>query len=848
MNKIEILAPAGSIESLQAAVNAGADAVYIGGSLFGARAYANNLEKDALLRAIDYVHLRGKHIYLTVNTLLKNNELMEGLFSYLTPFYMEGLDAVIVQDVGVMNFIHRNFPELPIHLSTQMTLTMAEGLEIFKDMGVTRIVTSRELSLQEIRRIRKNTSLEIETFVHGALCYCYSGQCLMSSMIGGRSGNRGRCAQPCRMEYDVKEKDVIVSKKGAGYVLSPKDICTLDSVADFIETGINSFKIEGRMKRYEYVAGVVESYRKQVDLYYEMGREGYQAYKEKNPKMISEAVLRLQDLYNRGGFCGGYFQTHNGKQMMSMYRPNHSGVEVGKIVAIQGINASIKLTEDINEQDILEIRNSGNKVYEFTRKDSAKKGQTIQAKFLPGSKVTIGNNVFRTKNDKLLTELSEGYLENEKKIPISGILQASVSKPLEFIVSVELENEKHIEIKEYGNIVEAAMKQPMTKEKIEAQLMKTNETPFVFKELKVNLEGDIFLPVSKLNKIRRSALVNLEKAMISSYLRVESKEKAEELPKDMVEETQRVKINELSRDRTEETFIDKKKSIPGLIASCKNITQVESACSFNAVDEIYWDLAENDFSTLSSVSEKVKRCGKGFYIVFPPIFRADTYDLFYQNKEFLMTDNIDGYVVKNYEEIAFVKGLLKEYKEKEVASKISEFKESKEIRLDHNVYVMNEEAKQFYLAHEISKFTASVELNYNELNQLGMSNMDLIVYGYLPVMISAQCIKKNTDACRKQANGNSLVLIDRMNNHMKVRTNCRECYNTIYNAKCLSLLNETKDILRLQPANIRLDFTFETAEEVKEVISEFVAVYVSGKEPQKLSNDYTKGHFRRGIL
>ena len=239
--QVEILAPAGSYQSLEAAVHAGADAVYIGGTRFGARAFADNLTEEELLSAIDYVHLHGKKIYLTINTLFKEKELQEELYPYLLPYYKQGLDAVIVQDMGVLTFIREQFPDLPVHASTQMTITNVSGARLLEKLGVQRVVTARELSLAEIKEIAEETSLEIESFVHGALCYCYSGQCLYSSLIGGRSGNRGQCAQPCRLPYRTK------GQKDDAYLLSLKDICTLELIPELVDAGIHSFKIEGRV-------------------------------------------------------------------------------------------------------------------------------------------------------------------------------------------------------------------------------------------------------------------------------------------------------------------------------------------------------------------------------------------------------------------------------------------------------------------------------------------------------------------------------------------------------------------------------------------------------------------------
>lgn len=309
---VELLAPGGNYDSVIAAINAGADAVYTGGSLFGARANAQNLTTEELFQAIDYAHLFGKKIYLTINTLIKDKELEEQLFEYLLPLYEHGIDAVIVQDMGVLLFIKENFPELHIHASTQMTIAGKMTVQELEKLGVSRIVTPRELSINEIKSIHESSDIEIESFVHGALCYCYSGQCFLSSYIGGRSGNRGQCAQPCRMEYDVIENDKILNQGNNKYILSPKDICTLKILPDIIEAGVYSLKIEGRMKKPEYVAGVVSIYRKYIDLYLE-NKETYYV-DEKDIKLLA-------DLFNRNGFSESYYYKHNGKDMISLKKP-----------------------------------------------------------------------------------------------------------------------------------------------------------------------------------------------------------------------------------------------------------------------------------------------------------------------------------------------------------------------------------------------------------------------------------------------------------------------------------------------------------------------------------------------
>ena len=295
----ELLAPAGSLEILKGVIESGADAVYVGGSMFGARAYANNFTEEELLEAIDYAHLRGVKVYLTVNTLIKNSEFSK-LYDYLLPYYKRGLDAVIVQDIGVVKAIHEYFPSMEIHTSTQMTVTGADGVRFLSQFGVTRVVMAREVSLAEMKRIHEETGMELEAFVHGALCYSYSGQCLFSSILGGRSGNRGRCAQPCRLPYTVEGKK-------DEYILSLKDMCGIKALDKLHDAGVYSLKIEGRMKQLEYACGVVKYYRSYID----------------SKKPVSDADYdRIKALGNRCGFTDRYYFDHNGSDMVTYVKPN----------------------------------------------------------------------------------------------------------------------------------------------------------------------------------------------------------------------------------------------------------------------------------------------------------------------------------------------------------------------------------------------------------------------------------------------------------------------------------------------------------------------------------------------
>ena len=324
----EVLAPAGSWDSMTAAIAAGCDAVYMGGTRFGARAYAENPDDQGLLQAIDYVHLHGKRLYLTVNTLLKEKELEEELEAYLRPLYEQGLDAVIVQDYGVLDFVKEHFPGMDIHISTQMTVGGPYGAKIVERLGASRLVLPRELSLEEVRDIRKVSDIEIEAFVHGALCYCYSGQCLMSSLIGGRSGNRGRCAQPCRLPWNGK------------HLLNLKDMCTLDILPDILEAGVYSLKIEGRMKSPRYTAGVVSIYRKYVDLYMAKGREGYRVDPEDRELLLM--------LFDRGGFSESYYRHHNGRDMIyTGDKPKFRAVDENRMKKLDQAYVLVKTQEKI---------------------------------------------------------------------------------------------------------------------------------------------------------------------------------------------------------------------------------------------------------------------------------------------------------------------------------------------------------------------------------------------------------------------------------------------------------------------------------------------------------------------
>ncbi|MDF2485920.1 MAG: hypothetical protein K0R46_2088 [Herbinix sp.] len=820
---IEILAPAGSYEGMQAAMNAGCDAVYIGGSSFGARAFANNLEEDTLLGAIDEAHIRDKKLYLTVNTLLKEKERTKELYRFLEKFYLRGLDAVIVQDIGVLHFIHENFPGLPIHASTQTTLTMAQGANLLKPYGVTRLVTARELSLNEIKVIHENTDLEIETFVHGALCYCYSGQCLMSSMIGGRSGNRGRCAQPCRMPYQFYSGKKKLSSEEEKYLLSPKDINTLAYLPEMIEAGISSFKIEGRMKRPEYAAVVSKMYRDYVDLYFEKGQEYYDDLIRS--ERFQQDMRTLQDVYNRGGFSEGYGKSYHGKSMISLYRPNHSGVFVGEVAIIKGTQVSIALEEEINAQDILEIRHKEEEGYEFTVKDAHGKGEILvtnvgrrqetksgkdrdnkEKYYNPG--LSVGDKVYRTKNNKLLTELEAEYLTKNKRLGIDGKLYARKGEPLTLTLAF-----REVSVTAYQDLVQEAVKQPMTREKIIAPIEKTGDTFYYFDSLIVDMDDNIFIPVAWLNEIRRDAITKLMEAVVDQYKRIPATiEASESRSSQMI--------------RSEEY---------GICVTLQTPEQLEQALKYQEIKAIYMEYDWLDAASIPELARKVEAAGKEFYLSLPHICRLAQYERL--EKELLgIIDNkaITGFVIKNFEEIELLRSLRSSEQQKQLIT-------------NYNMYTYNIEAKNFLQELGITHYTAPVELNYQELKTLGIGDSDLIVYGYQPVMISAQCLFESTTGCRKCKEGNSGNLVDRLGKSFFVHANCNSCYNVIYNGQALSLLKHSQEITDLRPRNIRLDFTFETDEEMQKVLTAFISEFYHKEKNMVELMDYTTGHFKRGV-
>jgi len=522
MNKVELLAPAGDFSCLKAAIEAGCDAVYIGGKLFGARAFSSNFTDDEIIKAINYAHLFGVKVYVTTNTLIYDKEV-ERFLEYISFLHKNNVDAVIIQDLGMLDLVRQTFPNLEVHASTQMHIHNLDGASFMKKLGVKRVVLARETSISKIKEIKEKTNIDIEIFIHGALCVSYSGQCLMSSLIGNRSGNRGTCAGSCRQSYSIVDENnnIILNNK---YPLSMKDLCSLENLKTLLDIGVTSLKIEGRMKSSSYVYTVVKLYRLAIDSY----------YKNNNIYIDEKELYNLKKIFNRDFTKGFLFDEENNK-VINMKRPNHQGVEIGKVINYKNNVATIKLNDEININDGLRIvgkKDIGVNVNNFYINSklvkTAKKGDIITIKV--NDKVEKDDKVLLTLDSKLNEEINNIISSNQRKVLVKAKFIAKEDKQITFELTDFIN--KVVVISE--NKVTKALNKPITKEEIKEKLNKIKDTVYKYESLDIEIDDNIFIPLNIINDLKRKAFEELNNKRLYKipYKRCEYKRNVKSYPKE----------------------------------------------------------------------------------------------------------------------------------------------------------------------------------------------------------------------------------------------------------------------------------------------------------------------------
>ncbi len=815
--RVELLAPAGSREALYGALSAGADAVYLGGERFGARAYAENFSKEDICSALRTAHVLGKKIYLTANVLTRQDEL-DDLVSFVSELSREGLDGVIVQDIGVLAALHEACPDLPLHASTQMSVTSAEAIRYLRQFGVCRVVPARELSLSEIRMLREEDAdylsgkkaverkdvfsgteaggllkkgilacgpsegsaelrepIEIEAFIHGAMCYSYSGRCLMSSFLGGRSGNRGRCAGTCRLPHRILDESGRPAgpdaKKKEVYPLSMKDMCVLSILPELIDAGIHSFKIEGRMKKAVYAAGVTAIYRKYLDRCYAWMQEGRPGSWKVDEKDLED----LRSLYIRTDLGTGYYHTRNGRSLLTIGKPGYAGTDAA-------------LEEEIS-------------------------GKYLQG--LPKREI-CGRAVFR------IGEPARMYVDC-----------AGVSASVE------------------GALVQASSARPLDHDGLSARLRKTGDSLFFFRELEIDADREIFLPVSAVNALRREALARLEDSLLDEWKKKAGRNLSESARSPGKEEAGRETVPPAADPE-----------LWALVSSMEQAAAAkESGCSCIIVDGDFElpGAGKNDFSKKNK--ENI-RC----ICALPPVFRVSERERIRWMIENAAGRGFSGILVRTLEELEIV----------------LEMGYDGEIVSDASLYGWNRLSVNA-LAKDCRWIVCPLELTQAQIrNAAGdrSSQMVLPVYGRVPMMETAGCVRRTENLCSKKMTGREnsrglrqaerkdvfgpqgvdredsfWYLEDRMGKRLPVRCRCGNCSNTIYNAVPVSLHSFAGGGFYREAAAHLCMFTTESAKETKEILQFFLeqdGCRGKGKKTKGAArppfSEYTNGHYKNGAL
>lgn len=736
--KIELLAPGGSISSIKAAVNAGADAVYVGGSSFSARAGANNLNDDELIDIINYLHLRGKRIHLAINTLIKDSEL-KALFSYASKMYESGVDAFIVQDFGVMDFLNKYLPEAEIHTSTQMAVSGLNAAKMLKSRtNIKRVILPREISLDQIRDITQNTDIDIECFAQGALCYSYSGMCLMSSLICERSGNRGRCAQSCRLPYTY-------NNSRPEYPLSMKELSSLDILPLIILSGVKSLKLEGRMRGAAYVGAITGLYRKYIDRAVKILSDDNNRKNPMNYYYLDKEDRGLSDrIFNRSGSTRSYFIPNIKDNMISLN----------------------KSSANFNEE--------------------------------------LAGNIYQKYRVLKPLKISAKIRLYENSLPSLSLICNINGHSVKAAVNGK-------------DMVERAYNKALSYESIYKQLKKSDDEYLILESLNMDSSGDVFMPLSALNSLRREAYFLLKQEIIKARGFNHSREALDYSYDDIVK-NKAVKNSDFISDNF------------NISVYIQNLNLVKAILEKSFVKRIYVEADElirlsNDEITI--LSNKIHEKGVELYLAIPHIVE-EGFDL---NNLIRFDYLIDGYLVRNLQALALFRDL------------------KKPIVSDYLLYGFNILSVNYLKALGNYTQTLSMELNYAQIKNL-LKNEDaecfeMVIYGDVIAMVSKQCLKRTHNNC----NGISEItyLNDRKNYRFAAKSNCAYCYNVIYNSKKIFLADLYEKIAKTGVYNFRVDFLDENINEVKKILDN-IRLCLSNKSDRKFLNDYSRGHFNRGVI
>ncbi len=816
MTKVELLAPVGDWNCLKAAVQNGADAVYFGVEQFNARMYAANFNVEDMKQVIEYCKLRNVKTNLTLNTLLENCEF-DNAVDLAKEAYKTGVDAIIVQDLGLAKYLIDNIPGLPIHASTQMTVHNLQGVLKLEKLGFDRVVLSRELSCEEIEYICKNCKVEIETFIHGALCICYSGQCLFSSVVGGRSGNRGKCAGPCRLPYELISENAETHERKSidkGYLLSTKDLCGIAYLPRLVQAGVKCFKIEGRMKSPEYVATVTRIYRKYID----MVLNNYDF-------IIDEKDINdLMQVFNRGGFSDGHLDSKHNRNLIFPEKPSNMGIYLGTIKKYNSNKGHItlQLEEDLELGDSISVSNEASKylVSELMIKNVNQKKVSANTEVTIGrmkGNIKVGDKVYRI-SSKALSDFAKASYDNRenKKIPLNCTVTIKKNTPISMEISTNKNtcyNELYssIYVKEISNMIPIdALKTPISVERVVKQISKTTNTPFSFENITVLLDDGLYVPsISTLNELRRTALEKVEQEILS---------------------------------RAKRTLLDLSKKSKESITYTPNVKNPEISVLFRQL-ELDFDYTKLDKEKITNIyvslelfiSKKYSKIISYFsdnynlYIYVPSIIKTNYKNIALSTiEQAVMIYNIKGFIVSNIGDFELLKKYSKDY----------------EFIGNYTLNVFNNNTMEEYRKLGLSRITLSRELNQELIKEMLANaniNTEMIVYGNLPLMASSYCFLGETNKCYPDCGtnckkNNKYYLKDRLGFNFRVVPNSIETVTLICNSKTLSV--STKDL----PVNfVRLDILNESINEINEAVDK-------AYNREKLEGlQYTNGNLYREV-